>query len=130
MDIDTLMKECDVISVHTPLNEDTKNLINRQRIFSMKKEAIFINVARGAVADEEALADAVEQGVIGGLGVDVYSVEPFSDDHSFNRIMHLKNVCLTPHMAWGAFESRTRCMNETMLNIEAFLKNEKRNRIV
>ena len=69
MDIDTLLKECDIISVHTPLNEETKNLINRERIFSMKKNAIFINVARGGVADEASLADAIEEGAIAGLGM-------------------------------------------------------------
>lgn len=130
MDIDTLMKECDIISVHTPLNDDTRNLINRQRIFSMKKDAIFINVARGGVADEAALADAIKQGVIGGIGIDVYSTEPFPENHPYTQIMHLPNVCLTPHMAWGAYESRQRCMNEIILNIKAFLKGEKRNRIV
>ena len=130
MDIDTLLKECDIISVHTPLNEETKNLINRERIFSMKKNAIFINVARGAVADEAALADAIEKGAIAGLGVDVYSVEPFPENHPYTRIMHLPNVCLTPHMAWGAFESRQRCMEEIVLNIKAFNNGEKRNRIV
>ncbi|MBO7289315.1 MAG: hydroxyacid dehydrogenase [Clostridia bacterium] len=129
-DIDSLMRDCDIISVHTPLNEETKNLINRQRIFSMKKNAIFINVARGGVADEEALADAIEEGAISGLGIDVYSVEPFPENHPYTRIMHLKNVCLTPHMAWGAYESRQRCMEEIVLNIKAFNNGEKRNRIV
>lgn len=129
-DIDSLMSQCDIISVHTPLNDETKNLINRERIFSMKKNAIFINVARGGVADEEALADAIEMGAIAGLGVDVYSVEPFPENHPYARIMHLKNVCLTPHMAWGAYESRQRCMEEIVLNIKAFNKGEKRNRIV
>lgn len=130
MDIDTLLKECDIISVHTPLNEETKNLINRERIFSMKKNAIFINVARGGVADEASLADAVEEGAIAGLGIDVYSAEPFPENHPYTRIMHLPNVCLTPHMAWGAFESRQRCMEEIVLNIKAFNSGEKRNRIV
>ncbi len=130
MDIDTLVKECDIISVHTPLNDGTKNLINRDRIFSMKKDAIFINVARGGVADEAALADAIEQKAISGLGIDVYSVEPFPTDHPYNHIMHLDNVCLTPHMAWGAYESRKRCLDEIVLNIKAFKNGEKRNRIV
>lgn len=130
MDIDTLMKECDIISLHTPLNEGTKNLINRQRIFSMKKDAIFINVARGGVSDEAALADAIEQGTIGGLGIDVYSTEPFDTNHPYNRIMHLDNVCLTPHMAWGAYESRKRCLDEIVENIKAFNQGQKRNRIV
>lgn len=130
MDIDTLLKECDIISVHTPLNEDTKNLINRQRIFSMKKDAIFINVARGGVADEAALCDAIKEKAIGGIGIDVYSEEPFPENHPYTEIMHLPNVCLTPHMAWGAYESRQRCMNEIILNIKAFNMGEKRNRIV
>lgn len=130
MDIDTLMKECDIISVHTPLNEGTKNLVNRQRIFSMKKDAIFINVARGGVADEAALADAIEQGALGGIGIDVYTAEPFDANHPYSRIMHLDNVCLTPHMAWGAYESRKRCLDEIIQNIKAFNKGEKRNRIV
>ena len=96
----------------------------------MKKNAILINVARGGVADEYAIADAIEQGAIGGVGIDVYSTEPFDKNHPYNRIMHADNVCLTPHMAWGAYESRQRCMEEIVLNIKAFLKGEKRNRIV
>ena len=130
MDIDTLMRECDIISVHTPLNDETRNLINKDRIFSMKNSAVFVNVARGAVADEGALAEAIKQKRIAALGIDVYSAEPFPADHPFNEIMHLDNVCFTPHMAWGAYESRKRCMDEIILNIKAFLKGEKRNRIV
>jgi len=130
MDIDTLLKECDIISVHTPLDDSTRNLINRKRIFSMKPSAIFINVSRGAVADELALVDAIKQKAIAGLGIDVYSLEPFPTDHPYTDIMHLDNVCFTPHMAWGAYESRQRCMSEIILNIKAFYNGEKRNRIV
>ncbi len=129
-DLDTLMKECDIISVHTPLDDNTKNMIDRQRIFSMKKTAVLINVARGAVCDEAALCEAIQKEAIGGIGVDVYSTEPFGPEHPYNDIMHRDNVCLTPHMAWGAYESRKRCLDEIILNIKAFFQGEIRNRIV
>ncbi|MBE6547488.1 MAG: hydroxyacid dehydrogenase [Ruminococcaceae bacterium] len=130
VDIDTLCRESDIITVHTPLTPDTKNLINEHRIKSMKPDAIFVNMARGLVADEAALADAIETGKLGGLGIDVYSIEPFGTDHPYFKIAGLSNVCLTPHMSWGAYEARVRCRDEVMKNIEAFLNGEKRNRVV
>ena len=128
-DIDTLCKTADIISVHTPLTAETRNLINRERINMMKKDAIFINVARGAVADEEALTDAIEEGRLGGLGIDVYTTEPMPKEHPYSRIMKLPNVCLTPHNAWGAYESRVRCLEIIGSNIEKFLKGERQNRV-
>lgn len=130
VDIDTLCRESDIISVHTPLNDGTRGLISRERIAMMKNDAILINVARGAVADEEALADAILEGKIGGLGVDVYSKEPFGADHPYTKIAGLDNVFLTPHMAWGSYEARVRCCEEICLNIEAYLRGEKRCRVV
>ena len=65
-----------------------------------------------------------------GIGIDVYSTEPFGEDHCYNKIKDLDNVILTPHIAWGAYEARVRCLNEIKLNIESFLRGEKRNRIV
>ena len=128
-DIDTLCKTCDIISLHVPLSDTTKELINRQRIDSMKQGAIVINTARGAVCDESALAEAAKIGKI-LLGCDVYSTEPFGTDHPFWEIKNLPNVCLTPHMAWGAFESRTRCINVIAENIRLFFDNNSQNRIV
>ena len=130
VDIDTLCRECDIISVHTPLNDGTRGLINRERIASMKKDVIFINVARGAVVDEGALAEAVKDGKIGAIGVDVYSKEPFSSDHPYYEIKGRDNVIFTPHMAWGSYEARKRCCEEVSLNIEAYLNGEKRCRLV
>lgn len=130
VDIDTLCHESDIISVHTPLNDGTRGLISRERIAMMKNDAILINVARGAVCDEAAIADAILEGKLGGAGIDVYSKEPFSEDHPIARIAGLDNVILTPHMAWGSYEARVRCCEEIALNIEAFLRGEKRNRIV
>lgn len=130
VDIDTLCREADIITVHTPLTPDTKNLISEQRIKSMKPDAIFVNMARGLVADEAALADAIESGRLGGLGVDVYSKEPFGADHPYTRISGYPNVCFTPHMSWGAYEARVRCCDEVMKNIQAFMNGKKRNRVV
>jgi len=130
VDIDTLCKESDIISVHTPLNDGTRGLISRERIAMMKNDAIFINVARGAVVDEAALTDAILNKKIGGIGVDVYSKEPFPTDHPYASIAGRDNVIFTPHMAWGSYEARVRCCDEIALNIEAFLAGERRNRVV
>ncbi|MBE7010923.1 MAG: hydroxyacid dehydrogenase [Ruminococcaceae bacterium] len=128
-DIDTLCKESDIISVHIPLSDETRGLISRERIESMKPGAIFVNTARGAVADEAALCEAVLNSRLGGLGLDVYAVEPFSTESPFYAVKELDNVCLTPHMAWGAIEARERCFNEMILNMEAFLAGTIRNRV-
>lgn len=124
-----LCKNADIISVHLPLTDETRGIISRELISAMKPGAILINVARGAVTDEEALAEAVLSGQLGGLGIDVYSTEPFPETHPFQKLLGLPNVCLTPHMAWGAFESRVRCLEEIVLNVKAFQCGNLRNRV-
>ena len=96
----------------------------------LKKNAIVVNVARGAVADEEALAQAIETGSIAALGADAYTTEPFGEDHPFQRILSFPNVCLTPHTAWGALEARNRCIAVVAENIRSFEKSCPQNRIV
>ncbi len=130
VDIDTLCREADIISVHTPLNDGTRGLISRERIGLMKGDAILINVARGAVVDERAVADAILEGKLGGIGIDVYSKEPFPQNHPYSEIAGRDNVILTPHMAWGSYEARVRCCDEIALNIEAYLNGEHRCRLV
>ncbi len=130
VDIDTLVRESDIISIHLPLTEDTRDMIDATRIAAMKKGAIVINVARGAVTDEEALARAVEAGQLGGLGIDVFTTEPFGADHPFTRILDRENVLLTPHMAWGSFEARTRCLATVAENITRFFAGNAQNKIV
>ncbi len=127
--LDELLKTADIISVHVPLSAETKNLINEKRVAMMKNNAIFINVSRGAVADEEALAKAVENGKIGGIGIDVYSTEPMPHQSPYRRILNRQNVIFTPHMAWGAYEARCRCMDEIVKNIETFFMGGRRNRV-
>ena len=129
VDPDTLCRESDILSIHLPLNDTTRGIISAERIALMKKDAILINVARGAVTDERALADAVRGGMIGGIGVDVYSTEPFGETHPFYALRDNDRVCLTPHMAWGAYEARVRCLREMIENIRAFERGEKRNRV-
>ena len=127
--LEELCKSSDIITIHTPLNNATKGMINKNIIALMKKDVILVNAARGAVTDEEAICDAIKNGTIGAFGTDVYSKEPFDKDHPFSEIMHLPNVCLTPHMAWGALESRRRCISEVAENIRAFKCGEIRNRV-
>ena len=127
--LEEICKEADIISIHTPLNDSTRNLIDDAHIRMMKPTAIVINVARGAVTDETALVNAIEEGRLGGIGIDVYSTEPYPADHSYHRISQFSNVCLTPHMAWGGYETRVRLMNEMAQNIEAFQKGIRRNRV-
>lgn len=130
VDIDTLCGESDILSVHLPLTAETRNLFSRERIAAMKDGVIFVNAARGAVADEEALADAVRTGKLGGLGCDVYANEPFGETHPYYAIRNHPSVCLTPHMAWGAIEARQRCMDEIGENILSFQEGGRRCRIV
>ncbi len=129
VDIDTLCRESDVITVHTPLNDETRGLISQERIAMMKPSAVFVNVARGAVTDEAALAEAVRDGRLGGIGIDVYTEEPLPTTNPLYAIRDLPNVCLTPHMAWGAVESRQRCIDEIAENIRAFFAGEIRCRV-
>lgn len=129
VDFDTLCRQSEILSLHLPLNDETRGILDAEHIAMLPKGAIVINVARGAVADEEALAAALESGHLGGLGIDVYSTEPFGEDHPFYRLRGRDDVCFTPHMAWGSIEARERCLSEIILNIEAFLQGERRNRL-
>lgn len=128
VELDTLLQQADVVSVHLPLTEATRGILSREKIALMKKDAMLVNVARGAVTDEEALTEAIENGQIGGLGVDVYSSEPLPENHPYHRIMDRANVILTPHCAWGAQEARNRCVRIVAENIRSFAAGAEINR--
>ena len=130
VELDYLLKNSDIISIHCPLTDKTRGMIGKEQLKLMKKNAIIINVARGGVWDESAVANAIVDGTIGGIGCDVFSYEPIDEKHPFVKILDRDNVLLTPHMAWGAFESRTRCFNTVLSNIEAYLNGREQNRIV
>lgn len=129
VNVDTICRESDIISIHVPLTEETRGMIGEKQIAAMKKDAIVVNVARGAVTDEAALAEAVKSGRIAGIGVDVYSQEPFGKAHPFVGILDLPNVCLTPHTAWGALETRNRCIAMVAENISDFRAGGRKNRV-
>ena len=129
VDIDTLCRRSDIITVHCPLSKDTHHLIDARRLGMMKPGAILVNEARGAVVDSEAVCSAIENGTIGAYGADVYECEPFGKNHPFNRIMDRSNVLLTPHAAWGAYESRKRCVEIVASNIKAFFEDKIQNRV-
>ena len=127
VDLETILKKSDIISIHCPLNEKTRGLIGKKELEMMKKSSIIINVARGAIWNEGAVADAILDGTIGGMACDVFSQEPLPNEHPYNKILDKENVILTPHMAWGSFESRTRCFNTVLSNIEAHLDGREQN---
>ncbi len=129
VDLPTLLRESDIVTIHTPLTPETRGLIGERELSMMKDGVILVNMARGAVTDEAAVAAAVESGKIGALGCDVYSVEPFPASHPYFAIRDRENVLLTPHMSWGAYEARARCLAEMILNMQAFFAGEMRNRV-
>ncbi len=129
VDLETLLRESDIVTVHTPLTSETRGLIGERELSMMKDGAILVNMARGAVTDEAAVADAVRSGKLGALGCDVYSAEPFPETHPYYAIRERENVLLTPHMSWGAYEARARCLDEMILNMQAFFEGEVRNRV-
>ncbi len=129
VDLYTLLRASDIVTVHTPLTPETRGLIGTEALAAMRDGAILVNMARGAVTDEQAVAEAVLSGKLGGFGCDVYSVEPFGEEHPFYAIRDRANVCMTPHMSWGAYEARARCLDEMILNMRAFFAGEIRNRV-
>lgn len=129
LSLDELLRTSDIVTIHVPLTPDTRGLIGAHEFSVMKSDAILFNAARGAVIDEEAAAQTIENNGIGAFGTDVYSEEPFSEDHPLYRVRDRHNVLLTPHMAWGAYEARVRCLSEMVENIKAFESGKIRNRV-
>jgi len=127
VDFDTLLEESDFLSLHCPLSDRTRNLINLDALKKMKKSAILINVARGPVVNDNDLYTALTENMIAGAGLDVISAEPIRKDNPLGSIRDSNKLIITPHLAWASIEARNRCVLETCRNIEAFLKGEDRN---
>jgi glycerate dehydrogenase len=123
-----LLSRAHVVSLHCPLNRETHNLIDAKALACMRRDAILINTARGALVEAPALATALSGGVIAGAGIDVLAEEPPVNG---NPLLDLRipNLIVTPHMAWAARESRQRALDEIAANAAAFLKGERRNRV-
>jgi glycerate dehydrogenase len=117
-EVNGLLAESDVVSIHCPLFPDTKGLINRDSLRLMKSSAFLLNTSRGPVIVDEDLAEALNSDVIAGAGIDVLSVEPPAKD---NPLFSAKNCLITPHLAWATKEARTRLMDIAVNNLVAFL---------
>jgi len=129
VDFDTLLKESDILSLHCPLTDKTRELMNLEAFKKMKPSAVLVNVARGPVINDADLCQALKEGMIAGAGLDVLSKEPMEKTNPLTEIMGTNKLLITPHMAWASVEARTRCMEEVYKNIEAFVKGEIRNRL-
>jgi lactate dehydrogenase-like 2-hydroxyacid dehydrogenase len=127
VDFDTLLETSDIISIHAPLNEKTKYLFNFDTMSKMKKHSYLINVGRGPIIKEKDLVDLINLGRFDGVGLDVFENEPLLEDSPIYRIKHKEKVILTPHVAWGSVESRTRLIHEVYLNIKEFMNGNERN---
>lgn len=119
VELDELLENSDVISLHCPLFEDNKGIINKNTIAKMKDNVIIVNTSRGPLIVEEDLAEALNKGEVYAAGLDVVAVEPIKPD---NPLLKAKNTIITPHIAWAPRESRQRLMNITVDNLKAFLK--------
>lgn len=129
VDFDALLAQSDVLSLHCPLSDRTRGLIGRDAFKKMKETAVLINVARGPVVDTQALYEALTGGEIAAAGLDVLEREPMAKDSPLRQIQDSTKLIVTPHMAWASVEARTRVVEETCKNIEAFLRGEERNTV-
>ncbi len=119
VDLNTIFTESDVVSLHCPLTPETENLVNGERLKSMKTAGILINTSRGPLVDETALADALNKGRIAGAAVDVLSVEPPLEE---NPLLSARNCIITPHIAWATLAARKRLMETVVGNVRAWME--------
>lgn len=124
-----LLASSDVVSLHCPLTPATRGLIGARELARMKRDALLINTARGALIDSAALAAALKEGRLGGAGIDVLPREPPAADEPLLD-PGIPNLIVTPHIAWAAVEARQRCLDEMAANIRAFLAGGRRGRVV
>ena len=116
----------DIVTLHVPLTAQTRNLIGARELSMMKRDALLINTARGGLVDELALIDALKDGVIGGAGFDVLTIEPPRDGNPL-LALDLPNFILTPHVAWASKEAMQILADQLIDNVEAFVAGSPRN---
>ncbi len=122
--MDELFRSSDVVSLHCPLSPETRELVNAERLQSMKPSALLLNAGRGALVHEQALADALNQGVLAGAAIDVLSVEPPAPE---NPLLVARNCLVTPHVAWLSLAARQRAMHITAENVRGILQGRPQN---
>ena len=129
VNLDELLPQVDVLSLHCPLTPATQGMIGARELARMKRDAVLINTARGALVDSQALADALREGRLGGAAIDVLPQEPPVDGNPL-LAADIPNLIVTPHIAWAAREARQRCLDEMAANVEDFRRGGRRNRVV
>lgn len=127
VDLDTLLEASDVISIHAPLNDLTKDLINEEQLRKMKKSAVLLNLGRGPIINENALAKALKEDWIAAAGLDVLRVEPMHKNNPLYEIKDSTKLIITPHIAWATVEARKRVVVEVYENMKAFQEGKERN---
>lgn len=130
VDKEELLGQSDVLSLHCPLSELSRHFIDERALAQMKRTAVLVNVARGQMVDNKALYRALEDGVIAGAGLDVLEREPLETENPLSLIKDSGRLIITPHLAWASVEARTRCVEETCRNVQAFLRGQERNLVV
>lgn len=120
VDFDTLLKESDIVSVHAPLNENTRGLMDKEAFAKMKKTAVFLNVGRGPIVVEADLAEALKNGEIAAAGLDVLGKEPMMAENPLREIKDSGKLFITPHIAWASVEARTRLMDIILQQIKDY----------
>jgi len=124
--METIYAESDIISLHLPLTEQSRGMINRETIAGMKDGVIILNTGRGPLVNEQDLADALNSGKVYAAAVDVVSVEPIKAD---NPLLKAKNIIITPHIAWAPLQTRERLLGMAIRNVEHFLAGKPINRV-
>lgn len=127
VDKKTLLRESDILSLHCPLSDLSRNFIDKEALKEMKRMAVLVNVARGQVVNNTDLYEALVAGKIMAAGLDVLENEPLEEKNPLSKLKDSNQIIITPHLAWASVEARTRCVNEAYKNVEAFIQGENRN---
>lgn len=122
--LEELLQTSDIVSIHAPLTEKTKDLLTYEQLSMMKKHALLVNTGRGGIVNEADLAKAIDDELIGGAAVDVYGEEPISVSHPFLQVRLKQRLLLTPHIGWASIESRTLLMEKVYDNIKEYLSQQ------
>ncbi|WKN43862.1 D-2-hydroxyacid dehydrogenase [Tunicatimonas pelagia] len=122
LSLEELLQTSDVVSVHAPLNENTRNLLDYAQLSKMPAHSILLNTGRGGIVNEADLAQAIDEEVIAGAAIDVYQEEPFPLSHPYLQVKNKERLLLTPHVSWASMEARTLLIDRVYQNIRAFFK--------
>ena len=129
VEFEELLNKSDMISIHAPLNNNTKGLINYDALSKMKNTAILVNMGRGPIVVERDLSKAIDEDKIRGAALDVFEVEPINEENPLLTVKNKDKLLLSPHIAWASIEARKVLFEEVIENIKAFYRGEERNRV-